>query len=671
MDENKEYDRIIPARAGFTPTCRTRPCGPGDHPRSRGVYRICPAPTGQSPGSSPLARGLPVRESRARRRARIIPARAGFTRQRTIQSRRRQDHPRSRGVYSRALRAPSPWPGSSPLARGLLHEAIKFGRRARIIPARAGFTKTDLRRNTRPGDHPRSRGVYRDAGAMPGERLGSSPLARGLLDHDVDVVPAVRIIPARAGFTKVRAAVSDVIEDHPRSRGVYNWPRNKTAEDITDHPRSRGVYHRAARARVRSPGSSPLARGLPPPMAPRAPASWIIPARAGFTPRPPTGARGRGDHPRSRGVYQDRRAVYPCHPGSSPLARGLQTRGGGGPGVGGIIPARAGFTRFPAAEEWTLKDHPRSRGVYATGWPIEDGQEGSSPLARGLRIPYSAAQIARMDHPRSRGVYPGAAAGRGDPLGSSPLARGLQPHESNIKAVTRIIPARAGFTTCDSRGASLKQDHPRSRGVYVIPWGLVAARSGSSPLARGLPADAVGVWAGTGIIPARAGFTRPALRRGLDGQDHPRSRGVYPNWIRAVTRVRGSSPLARGLPSPAPLGGSTGSDHPRSRGVYSTASPTLTCSPGSSPLARGLRPTPPRRRPRRWIIPARAGFTARRPSPMARSRDHPRSRGVYRRVSGEETTPSGSSPLARGLPRLLRGRARPRGIIPARAGFTS
>ena len=71
--------------------------------------------------------------------------------------------------------------------------------------------------------------------------FGSSPLARGLLGGgDVDV-DAVRIIPARAGFTRGCASPVPGRRDHPRSRGVYD----KSRQEI-----------------VRALGSSPLARGL-------------------------------------------------------------------------------------------------------------------------------------------------------------------------------------------------------------------------------------------------------------------------------------------------------------------------------------------------------------------------------------------------------------------------
>ena len=52
-----------------------------------------------------------------------------------------------------------------------------------------------------PLDHPRSRGVYNIWPRLAAAAEGSSPLARGLRDLAGDVVGAVRIIPARAGFT--------------------------------------------------------------------------------------------------------------------------------------------------------------------------------------------------------------------------------------------------------------------------------------------------------------------------------------------------------------------------------------------------------------------------------------------------------------------------------------
>ena len=193
-------------------------------------------------GSSPLARGLRVRFEIRDRHAGIIPARAGFT---EIGSRRTfpyRDHPRSRGVYVQVLRLSEEVQGSSPLARGLLDLRAVHDVPARIIPARAGFTKHEYYQRRRPRDHPRSRGVYLRARCVFPQPSG--------------------IIPARAGFTRRRGRAFRRIGDHPRSRGVY-------------------FLRRCSR---RGPlGSSPLARGLRPRGAVVRRHPRIIPARAGFT----------------------------------------------------------------------------------------------------------------------------------------------------------------------------------------------------------------------------------------------------------------------------------------------------------------------------------------------------------------------------------------------------
>ena len=52
-----------------------------------------------------------------------------------------RDHPRSRGVYLAIKKKVDATKGSSPLARGLRLRAAGFSPKVRIIPARAGFTR--------------------------------------------------------------------------------------------------------------------------------------------------------------------------------------------------------------------------------------------------------------------------------------------------------------------------------------------------------------------------------------------------------------------------------------------------------------------------------------------------------------------------------------------------
>ena len=274
-----------------------------DHPRSRGVYIKSGADTLWSGGSSPLARGLP-RSGPARPSPwRIIPARAGFTRRRMETSHPLPDHPRSRGVYTFVNGITDKYLGSSPLARGLRRDP-------------------GVRRGTAT-DHPRSRGVYFCLRAPASDVTGSSPLARGLRAHELAAWQRVRIIPARAGFTR-RA---------DRSRSVR-----------ADHPRSRGVYAGALRVGPGPGGSSPLARGLLRGEEHGRVRRGIIPARAGFTTGRSTTPPCTWDHPRSRGVYPRSRSTSSSRRGSSPLARGLRPP--------------------PRTRTRPALDHPRSRGVY-------------------------------------------------------------------------------------------------------------------------------------------------------------------------------------------------------------------------------------------------------------------------------------------------------------------
>ena len=72
------------------------------------------------------------------------------------------------------------------------------------------------------------------------------------------------------------------------------------------------------------------------------------------------------------------------------------------------------------------------------------------------------------DHPRSRGVYAAGAMIAGAAAGSSPLARGLPSDYLDEQWARGIIPARAGFTIVVTATTLAVGDHPRSRGVYVF-----------------------------------------------------------------------------------------------------------------------------------------------------------------------------------------------------------
>ena len=254
-------------------------------------------------------------------------------------------------------------------------------------------------------------------------------------------------------------------------------------------------------------GSSPLARGLLKNYASLISVFRIIPARAGFTASPLARGIRVGDHPRSRGVYPYDTRPDEIAAGSSPLARGLLGTGPAYPLGSRIIPARAGFTPSTHWVEGTLRDHPRSRGVYVTmqTWPTPPS--GSSPLARGLHRHHCDRPPAWRIIPARAGFTPGRPTAEDAARGSSPLARGLPRPPYGGGRSAGIIPARAGFTRSPVCGTGTARDHPRSRGVYSSDGRRLASTAGSSPLARGLLSHRRRTRTSSGIIPARAGFT--------------------------------------------------------------------------------------------------------------------------------------------------------------------
>ena len=153
---------------------------------------------------------------------------------------------------------------------------------------------------------------------------------------------------------------------------------------------------------------------------------------------------------------------------------------------------------------------------------------------------------------------------------------------------------------------------------------------GSSPRMRGTQSRCRPCMRRTGIIPAYAGNTRPALARRSIARDHPRICGEHSRGLRRMTVARGSSPHMRGTL------------HKRDY-----------------------------RFPRWRIIPAYAGNTSALSPSGNRYRDHPRICGEHCRNVVALSTSMGSSPHMRGT---LSGFHRPfpvGGIIPAYAGNTN
>ena len=254
--------RIIPARAGQTSKVSARHSARSDHPRACGANTSSSRLDLLECGSSPRVRGKRADLRPATAATRIIPARAGQTSRRPWHGIRRLDHPRACGANSLALANAASLDGSSPRVRGKLIGGIDVVRLIRIIPARAGQTRSVRPSGSAAADHPRACGANPTGSRSPVSRSGSSPRVRGKRRPHREWAAAVRIIPARAGQTLVLLSAMIVSPDHPRACGA-NWP---------------GV--RFSRS---PPGSSPRVRGKQQPGQAHRPQDRIIPARAGQT----------------------------------------------------------------------------------------------------------------------------------------------------------------------------------------------------------------------------------------------------------------------------------------------------------------------------------------------------------------------------------------------------
>ena len=153
-------ERLIPARAGNTAVQLENGLRLQAHPRSRGEHFTAGKAVFIAVGSSPLARGTRCRTRLGCAHARLIPARAGNTPSDSPRVPAYTAHPRSRGEHSVDILSRYAHFGSSPLARGTPQKGIALMCRGRLIPARAGNTTSLTSSKLRHSAHPRSRGEH-------------------------------------------------------------------------------------------------------------------------------------------------------------------------------------------------------------------------------------------------------------------------------------------------------------------------------------------------------------------------------------------------------------------------------------------------------------------------------------------------------------------------------
>ena len=213
--------------------------------------------------------------------------------------------------------------------------------------------------------------------------------------------------------------------------------------------------------------------------------------------------------------------------GSPPLARGVPEFKLWADAKHGITPACAGSTHCKPRLSVILWDHPRLRGEYALRLVTVPLNQGSPPLARGVRVAFGNCAIKsritpacagstdleddrirhQKDHPRLRGEYSQLQLESMMEEGSPPLARGVHNTNKITLINNRITPACAGSTIFLETVGIITQDHPRLRGEYCDYLASYKDELGSPPLARGVQSLGITSAVGCGITPACAGST--------------------------------------------------------------------------------------------------------------------------------------------------------------------
>ena len=191
--------RFIPARAGKTTTKKRSTPIKTAHPRAGGENSSAAHRNAVHVGSSPRGRGKRASAKVTTSLSRLIPARAGKTRSRVLRMLRGWAHPRAGGEDDSLPGCTSGWEGSSPRGRG------KKLPMSRAIASAAA--------------HPRAGGENFRSFNHVANAPGSSPRGRGKHCVKLCICLIVRLIPARAGKTVLTTYRLLPIRAHPRAGG--------------------------------------------------------------------------------------------------------------------------------------------------------------------------------------------------------------------------------------------------------------------------------------------------------------------------------------------------------------------------------------------------------------------------------------------------------------------
>ena len=313
--------RIIPACAGNSVLRSQPPAASPDHPRVCGELGDATAVVAYKGGSSPRVRGTRGFSRNPQARRRIIPACAGNSSGSALTRPHSADHPRVCGELSAAGLRLARITGSSPRVRGTRKVSEVLSAERRIIPACAGNSTATLIILSMKTDHPRVCGELLAFQRPDDIHVGSSPRVRGTPPQPLSLSLLLRIIPACAGNSDLRAFGFVALADHPRVCGELVGPILQIIEDVGSSPRVRGTLDLPPRLQVRF---------------------RIIPACAGNSRSGLARKVPRPDHPRVCGELGALYGSGAVLGGSSPRVRGTPHADFRRPVTRRIIPACAG-----------------------------------------------------------------------------------------------------------------------------------------------------------------------------------------------------------------------------------------------------------------------------------------------------------------------------------------
>ena len=258
---------VVPARAGVIRVVGGCVVGGHRRPRASGGHPSALPMLVNMLRSSPRERGSSEQLEELRAGHAVVPARAGVIRTGTTGRPRKPGRPRASGGHPREDATIVCLEWSSPRERGSSAAPGDPRRRAGVVPARAGVIRRDRTGRGRHDRRPRASGGHPSVRAYPRRVVPSSPRERGSSAFDRGRGQRAGVVPARAGVIRTRHGGWATPTSRPRASGGHPRSTSRSGAASMSSPRERGssadvrrVDHRSsvvpARAGVIRSGST-------------------------------------------------------------------------------------------------------------------------------------------------------------------------------------------------------------------------------------------------------------------------------------------------------------------------------------------------------------------------------------------------------------------------------